>query len=371
MGNSIEIMELSDLAHIAPSEVQLSAEASLRGRRVLVVDDEAAARGSYLSLLRSAGARVTEARDGLEALERAHDTQPELIVAGVELPRLDGLGLCRAVRNAPDLAGVTVVLLGDGQPPQAMWEPETGSRPLVDALVALLRDHRLELASFEQEPPAHEDPSERENLRAQSAVAMFREPANRASRPLHPAWRARSRSEPRADRPSTEFDWQLRAMSRILGAGFLALLAGTIALIVWQHTKVSPAPKAPPGPEVEAPEPVIDTPPADAAPRIEQRVPPRGAIFEFSGVLRPTLDPKLGAGPGQGVLELSGPPEVRVVVDGIERGSLPLALVVDEGRHAVRYVREDRFTVRFYYVKAGATRVLRVVTRPGGLIDAR
>ena len=53
------------------------------------------------------------------------------------------------------------------------------------------------------------------------------------------------------------------------------------------------------------------------------------------------------------------------------RGPLPLALVLDEGRHRVRYRFAGESTVRFYYVKAGATRSLDVVTRPGGFIDAR
>ena len=370
MGNGSEMLELSDLAYISGEEPGLPARASLRDKRVLVADDEAARRWSYVGLLRTAGARVSEARDGVEALERARTTRPELIVAGVRLPRLDGLGLCSAVRNQPELEGMTVVLLGDGQPPQALWEPRTGSRPLVDALVALLRDHRPARAGATPDHPMDRDPSERENLRAQSAVAMFREPANRAPRSAQPVWRVGTRDERTANRRVPAFDGELRVMSRILGGGFVALVAATVALILFQQARVPSVPETRPVPEPAAHERAIDTTPS-TPPRVEAEVPPRVGLFEFSGVLRPGLDAGLGAGPGQGVLEVSGPTDTQVVIDGIDRGSLPIELVVDEGRHAVRYVRGDRFTVRFYYVKAGATRALKVVSRSDGFVDAR
>ena len=48
-----------------------------------------------------------------------------------------------------------------------------------------------------------------------------------------------------------------------------------------------------------------------------------------------------------------------------------LQRILQEGRHVVRYQLGDGSTVRFYYVKSGATRALRVITRPGGFVDAR
>jgi hypothetical protein len=74
---------------------------------------------------------------------------------------------------------------------------------------------------------------------------------------------------------------------------------------------------------------------------------------------------------GQGVLELIGPGDVSVEVDGVDRGPLPVTLVLDQGRHVVRYRTGTRSTYRFYYVKSGATRGLRVLTQAGGLVDAR
>ena len=197
MGNRLEITPLSD-------EVLL-------GRRVLVADHVGPTRWSYVGLLRDAGARVTEARDGVEALELARAQPPDLILADMVMPRLDGLGLCAALREEPLLEGVAVVLLSDGAPPQAVWAPDGGSRPLVEAVLAALAGHQPTPAAEASVPaamvstPRAEEPrpvvadlAERENLRAQSTVAMHREPANQVTDPMDPVWRLRSSIAPKA-----------------------------------------------------------------------------------------------------------------------------------------------------------------------------
>ena len=93
-------------------------------------------------------------------------------------------------------------------------------------------------------------------------------------------------------------------------------------------------------------------------------------LSAFAGSLRAGVDASLGVADGQGVLELLGPGDVSVEVDGVDRGALPLRLVLGQGTHAVRYRAGARSTYRFYYVKSGATRGSRVVTRPGGFVDA-
>ncbi|MDH3845444.1 MAG: response regulator, partial [Myxococcales bacterium] len=84
---------------------------SLQGRRVVVADDDTEARWLYVSMLREAGARVVEATDGVRALELARLAAPDLILADILMPRLDGLALCAAVRREPRLDGVPIVLL--------------------------------------------------------------------------------------------------------------------------------------------------------------------------------------------------------------------------------------------------------------------
>nr|BFE59001.1 hypothetical protein GCM10020063_035270 [Dactylosporangium thailandense] len=78
--------------------------------RVLVVDDNADMR-EYLTRLLGGAWHVTGAADGVEALEVARHHRPDLVLADVMMPRLDGFGLLRRLRADPGLAGVPVLLL--------------------------------------------------------------------------------------------------------------------------------------------------------------------------------------------------------------------------------------------------------------------
>jgi two-component system LytT family response regulator len=66
---------------------------------VLVVDDEAPARERLVDLLRQDGdvARISEAADGLEAVDMILGDPPNLVFLDVQMPELDGLGVIEAV----------------------------------------------------------------------------------------------------------------------------------------------------------------------------------------------------------------------------------------------------------------------------------
>jgi CheY-like chemotaxis protein len=351
---------------VQSTDPELSGTSPVRGSRVLVVAPESEVRWGHVAVLRDAGARVSEARDGIEALDLARQSRPDLVVTAAELPKLAGTELRTALRRDPDLGAIPVILLGDTLPPTDNSNPR--ERALADAVAALLEAKRLESDEPLEPPDAAPD---REDLRAQSTVAMYRQPANRAPRASHPVWRLRAQAGRAEGRAVSGFDSELRVMSRILGAGFIALVVAVLALIGWQLAAEVPTERAPEpdvAPADSADEPLAGEP--DAPATSEE---PRGSVIglhEFSGKLRPGLDTELAVGPGQGLLELSGPPEVSVIVDGIDRGALPIQLVLDQGRHVVRYEYDGRRSVRFYFVKAGATRALEVITRPGGFVDA-
>jgi signal transduction histidine kinase/ligand-binding sensor domain-containing protein/AraC-like DNA-binding protein/DNA-binding NarL/FixJ family response regulator len=77
---------------------------------VLVVDDNADIRADVRHILEPAY-RIWEAEDGARGLELALDRLPDVVVADVMMPRLDGLGLSRALRQDPRTSGVPVILL--------------------------------------------------------------------------------------------------------------------------------------------------------------------------------------------------------------------------------------------------------------------
>jgi signal transduction histidine kinase len=77
---------------------------------ILVVDDNADMRG-YLCRLLQQRWRTEGATDGLSALERIRRRAPDLVIADVMMPRLDGFGLLRALREEPATAQIPIMLL--------------------------------------------------------------------------------------------------------------------------------------------------------------------------------------------------------------------------------------------------------------------
>jgi len=68
--------------------------------RVLVVDDEANARSALAAILGEEGYEVAEAFDGQDALERIPAFAPDVVLADVRMPRMDGLSLVSAAKDA-------------------------------------------------------------------------------------------------------------------------------------------------------------------------------------------------------------------------------------------------------------------------------
>jgi len=78
--------------------------------RLLLVDDDGVQLKLGGVLLAAAGYDVRTARDGVEALERAREWTPEVVVSDILMPRLDGFRFCAALREDPALGAVPVVL---------------------------------------------------------------------------------------------------------------------------------------------------------------------------------------------------------------------------------------------------------------------
>ena len=86
----------------------------LSGLRVLLVDDEEALRRPLGKYLRRRGADVIEAGDGAAALAIIQDTEIQVIVADLRMPRMDGMEMYSALESArPELARRLLFLSGD------------------------------------------------------------------------------------------------------------------------------------------------------------------------------------------------------------------------------------------------------------------
>ena len=79
--------------------------------RVLVVDDDPIMLRSYSRLLKSAAYEVLQATTGEDGISLAKKEKPDLILLDVVLPDLDGLLVCKRLKEDPELAESFVVLL--------------------------------------------------------------------------------------------------------------------------------------------------------------------------------------------------------------------------------------------------------------------
>lgn len=77
---------------------------------ILVVERNPAVQRLERYFLEQAGYSVEFANDGLSALERARELKPEILVAEILVPELDGLSLCRALKGDPDTAHILVLI---------------------------------------------------------------------------------------------------------------------------------------------------------------------------------------------------------------------------------------------------------------------
>ena len=79
--------------------------------RVLLVDDYPDAREMYTEYLEYSGYEVVEAANGVEALQRAIDTAPDIILMDLSLPVMDGWEATRRLKADTRTASIPVVAL--------------------------------------------------------------------------------------------------------------------------------------------------------------------------------------------------------------------------------------------------------------------
>lgn len=77
--------------------------------RVLLAEDNAIARTALGGRLRGEGYEVDLAEDGEIALGQVRDKHPDIVIADVLMPRMDGYSLCRAIKDDPALNTIPVV----------------------------------------------------------------------------------------------------------------------------------------------------------------------------------------------------------------------------------------------------------------------
>ena len=85
-------------------------------RRVLLADDEEDIKIIIQMYLESNGYEVVTAYDGLDAVEKAKETRPDLILMDIMMPIIDGIEVTRQIKAAEETKNIPVVMLTRRRP---------------------------------------------------------------------------------------------------------------------------------------------------------------------------------------------------------------------------------------------------------------
>lgn len=79
--------------------------------KILIVDDDPLVRTSLRDILESWEYAVSEAKDGNDAFNRVLIDEPDLILLDVNMPKLDGLELCRKLKQNPFRSNIPIIFI--------------------------------------------------------------------------------------------------------------------------------------------------------------------------------------------------------------------------------------------------------------------
>lgn len=77
---------------------------------ILVVDDEPLTQNLMRMMLEPVGFRVSSAMDGVEALESVKKQKPDIMILDVMMPKMDGIEVCRRLREHPETAEMPIMM---------------------------------------------------------------------------------------------------------------------------------------------------------------------------------------------------------------------------------------------------------------------
>lgn len=81
--------------------------------KVLVVEDEPTLSSAYTTLLRRAGYKVIVAHDGRDALEKASDNEPNIILLDLRMPNMTGVEFLKAYDIKNEHPNVQVIVFSN------------------------------------------------------------------------------------------------------------------------------------------------------------------------------------------------------------------------------------------------------------------
>ena len=80
-------------------------------KKILIVDDSEVERTRLSNILRAKGYEITEASSGDEAIQKAIESKPELILMDVMMPGINGFQTTKYLHKTPETANIPVIII--------------------------------------------------------------------------------------------------------------------------------------------------------------------------------------------------------------------------------------------------------------------
>jgi len=132
---------------------------------ILLVDDSRVSREVVKVFLIGRDYRILEANDGRQALSLMHEQHPDLVIADMEMPEMNGAELCEAIRADPRLRRTPVLVLSGTATPeqkhrcQAAGALEVLAKPIQPQALQAAVDRHLRPPDLTPVPGAARAPS--------------------------------------------------------------------------------------------------------------------------------------------------------------------------------------------------------------------
>ncbi len=138
-------------------------------RKILVVDDEPNLRELVSGRLEQNGYEVTTAADGYQALTKVKQSQPDLIILDLMLPKIDGYTVCRMLKSSSETSEIPIIMFTARSAPdderrgREMGADAYITKPfeppvLLDRIAELLGEKQPEQPAEPSEPAAQPEP---------------------------------------------------------------------------------------------------------------------------------------------------------------------------------------------------------------------
>ncbi|MDY6913904.1 MAG: response regulator [Planctomycetota bacterium] len=96
-----------------PAEKPVSTvdEAKVSQSNILVVDDNTQNLELLVAYLDSLGCKVYTATNGVDALQKVQDENPDLILLDIMMPRMSGFEVCRKLKTDPQMRDIPIIMV--------------------------------------------------------------------------------------------------------------------------------------------------------------------------------------------------------------------------------------------------------------------